>query len=779
MILSATGSFDVHLRYVGKSEGYIMLKYLTLLFSLLLVLNGTADAVVKEYDLVIDEQEVNITGTPVRAMTVNGSIPGPVLRFVEGDTAKIHVHNKLDVDTSIHWHGLLVPPDMDGVPYVSFPPIPAHSTFTYEFPVRQSGTYWYHSHTRLQEQKGLYGGIVIEPEEGAGGYDREYTVVLSDWTDIPSHEVLRTLRRGSHWFTIQKGTAQSLLGAARARRLWDYFKREMQRMPVMDIADVAYDRFLANGKSEEYLEAFPGERLRIRLIDGSSTTFFHMNFAGGTMAIIGADGQPLEPVRKKRFLIGVAETYDIELAVPGKGAYELRATSHDGSGYASIWIGAGKKHSAANIPFPDMYASMGKISAAKIFAFTPGGSMGMPDRDVEAGEFDRPGSMKSMGSMNSAGHKRSVPGPESGTDGKEHDTVTVGRQKRGGKGYSYNYMPLAADISSRGALVEDGTKQRPWPPYEDLRAKHDTSFSPEKEVREIRLTLDGDMERYVWFLNNRPLSESDMIHVRAGEITRFIMINRTMMHHPMHLHGQFFRVLNGQGKRAPLKHTVDVAPMSTTVIEFNGSETGDWFFHCHLLYHMESGMARIVHYEGFDPGDDVLRVRDRMNISKWYSWGKADALSNMTSGNLTASDIRNTFNARWEIGWQNVEDVEWETLMTYERYINRFLNIFTGALLEGEEARFKKEAAVFGAHYLLPLNIGFRGWIDTDGEWRFALEREIALTPRLIFHGEAEYDTKEFWEGKAGLVFRVSQYFSLRAQWHSEYGWGGGASILF
>lgn len=203
-----------------------------------------------EYDLVISRQEINVTGNPARGMTINGVIPGPTLRFKEGDLARIRVQNKMDVETSIHWHGLLVPPEMDGVPNLSFPPIRPGATFTYLFPIRQHGTYWYHSHTGLQDQSGVYGAIVIEPGQTEKKPDHDHVVLLSDWTDQDPHEINRTLKRGSEWFALEKGSAQSIIGAARLGMLGDYFKRELQRMPAMDISDVSYDRFLANGKPE-------------------------------------------------------------------------------------------------------------------------------------------------------------------------------------------------------------------------------------------------------------------------------------------------------------------------------------------------------------------------------------------------------------------------------------------------------------------------------------------------------------------------------------------------
>lgn len=728
------------------------------------------------YDLTINEQQVNFTGKPVQGMTINGGIPGPTLRFKEGDTARIRVHNNMNVATSIHWHGVLVPPGMDGVPYLSFPPIEPGTVFTYEFPIRQSGTYWYHSHTGTQQQVGVYGAMVIEPFQDASKPDHDHVVMLSDWTDEEPHEVSRTLKRGSEWYALKKGSAQSIFGAASLGRLGDYFARELQRMPAMDIADVAYDRFLVNGKPETMLPAAPGETVRLRIIDGSSTTYFHLEFAGGPMTIVAADGQDVEPIQKTRFLIGAAETYDVLVHVPSAGMHEFRATAHDGSGYASVWIGAGERNPAPDLPKPNLYHGMGHHGLKQIFSLTPAGTMGMPDHDVEAGKFDQPGMMGMKGVHDS--------GDPSGMkmDGMDHGThsMPVPTQTRPmDKEHGACSGLLGEDVCASKNLAVDGVDpSRPWPPYAGLRSASQTVFPRGRPVREIRLTLDGDMERYVWFLNNKPLSESDSIHIREGEVVRFIMINRTMMHHPMHLHGHFFRVINDQGDHAPLKHTVDVAPMSTTVIEFDANEFGDWFFHCHLLYHMEAGMARVVHYEGFTVTPHLAAIRPELYRDPWYFWGQADVLSNMTKGFLTLSNTRNILTAEWEVGWHNVDDTRSEVLFTWDRYINRFLSVFAGADVLGERSETDTRGIV-GLRYLLPLNLESRAWIDTDGGARFNLGRTFQLTPRLGLFGEARYDTHDDWEGVAGLSYTIDKIFSLIGQWHSDYGFGGGLQVRF
>lgn len=793
---------------------------------LMIVLAGLSQAGTVEYDLIIEENEVNITGKAVNGMTINGSIPGPVLKFVEGDSAIIHIENRLKQTTSIHWHGLLVPPRMDGVPNVSFPPIRSGTTFTYRFPIIQAGTYWYHSHTDLQEQSGVYGSIVIEPRDRSAQADREYVLLFSDWTNENPHAVLRQLKRGSEWYPLVKGSAQSIAGAIRVNKIGDYFKRELQRMPPMDIADIAYDAFLVNGKPQIHLPANPGETVRLRIIDGSSTTYFHLQFAAGPMRVIAADGLDIVPFETERMLIAVAEVYDILIHIPSEGSHEFRATSHDASGWASVWLGSGKKHAAPNIPAPDIYATMGDLSLVKVFALTPAAAMGMSDARVRNGEFDEPGMAgmhiddslgKSMdGDMHSMQHDSgeidtqekhndhgsmhssdslSGDNAHSMRDGEDDSTngmhayvsdimpqhVEQGRNKPGGKGFAFNFRPLAPDASSADSLAPDGMNQiRPWPPYVHLKSLDETAFASGKPVRELRLTLDGDMHRYIWLINNKPLSAHDSIHIRNGEIVRFIMINRTMMHHPMHLHGHFFRVINRNGRYSPLKHTVNVAPMSTTVIEFDANEPGDWFFHCHLLYHMKTGMARVVHYEKFNLPEELSEYRPRLFTESWYFLGTGQFLSNMSEGVLTFSNTLNIFAGEWEIGWAGYDEFEWDMLVSYNRYVNRFLTVFAGVNTEGANRDLEFVRGVGGLQYLLPFNFESRIWLDHRLDVRFAFEKELMLTPRMGLDGEVQYDTRNSeWEGTAGVSYIVYKNVLLMGKWHSDYGFGGGILTFF
>lgn len=736
-----------------------------------------------QYKLDLESKTINKTGKAVESITVNNSIPGPTLEFTEGDYAVIKVNNKMDVDSSIHWHGLLVPPEMDGVPYVSFPPIKPHSFYLYHFPIRQAGTYWYHSHSGLQEQKGLYGAIVIHPKEKKIKADREEVVVLSDWSHESPHEILKTLRRGSEWYPIVKGSAQSFFGAMKAGMLRGYLKRELLRMPHMDLSDVAYDYFLANGSPETELEGKPGETVRLRIVDGSASTFFHLEYAGGLMTVVSADGQNVEPFKVKRLLIGVAETYDVLIKIPTSGKYELRATSHDASGYSSMWFGEGQKFYAPNMPKPNLYDSMGKLTFKRLFAPTFAGSMGMPDHRVKAGDFDKPSPLghMAMDGMKMSGMKMDKKMKMSGSEmGHSPSKKTVETVSRTGKGYGNRHGWLTNDLSQFKNLVKDGMgDQRPWPPYDKLKALKPTSYEKDKPVKIIRLTLDGDMDRFVWFLNNKPISESDVIKVSSGSIARFVMINRTMMHHPMHLHGQFFRVINEHGEYSPLKHTVVVSPMNTVVFEFDPQEVGDWFFHCHLLYHMDSGMARVVHHEDYTPYPALKKVQYKRYEEDKFSWGHVELSSNMTEGYWKIADTRHTFKIDWEGGWRSTRNLKLETLTSYSKFVDRFFSFFGGMYTELHDRMIETQRGVVGISYILPFNIQSEIWADTEGGQRYKVEKHLALTPRLIGFGEVQYDTHEKWERRYGVKYILDKDVDLVINYHSTYDWGGGINYRF
>lgn len=675
-------------------------------------------AEVREYNLEIDNKTVNYSGKEKQAMSINNSIPGPSLYFNEGDIARINVKNKMDVNTSVHWHGLLLPNRQDGVSYLTTPPIEPGMTYTYEFPIKHSGTYWYHSHTGLQEQKGVYGSIVIEPLEKRADIqepESEHVLVLSDWTDQDPNEVLRDLKRGSEYQSFKKGTKQTVFGVIKNKAVIENLKRSLRRMPPMDISDVAYDAFLINGQTESDLELKPGKKVRLRIINAGASTYFYLNYAGGNMEIISADGVDVKPFVKERILMALAETYDVIITVPDDGAYEFRATAQDGSGHASLFIGSGERIMAQDIPKPNLY------------------------------KMDHDHNM----SMNSKEDKNHSMMPKQHSMHKEmnQDSIEMREEMRN---------------------VEN---PRPPTPYDKLRALEATKLPPENKNRKVVLNLTGDMERYVWSINGMTLNEDDKILIRKGENVRFVMNNKTMMHHPMHLHGHFFRVLNKNGDYSPLKHTVDVAPLSTTVIEFEANEEKDWFFHCHVLYHMKSGMSRIVSYEGSEIDPDIKEIRSNLYKDPLYYWADFRILSQMTDGIAAISNTRNTISARWEAGW---EDEEYEIELTYNRYVDRFITVFGGLDITNEE---QKTRGIFGVRYLLPLLIDSTLWVDTDADFRVILDKEVDLTERISAFGELQYDTESKWEWKAGGAIMINKWLSLVGQYYSEFGAGGGIEI--
>jgi CopA family copper-resistance protein len=707
---------------------------------------------VVEAELTIDTGMVNFTGKSVEALTVNGGIPGPTLEFTEGDIARIYVHNELDVPSSVHWHGLLVPAQEDGVPYVTFPGIPPRSVYTYEFPIRQAGTYWYHSHSGLQEQRGVYGSIVIHPKsEESNPVDRDEVVVLSDWTDEKPDRVMGLLKSENEWYSIRRDSNQSVWGALVRNRIPDFFAREWESMPPNEISDVAYDRFLINGQTDARISAKPGERVKLRLINAGAATYFYVQFAGGPMTVVAADGMDVEPFTLDRMLIAVAETYDVIVTVPGEGAFEFRATSQDGDKHVAALIGEGERVPAEDVPRPNYYQNAmnaGYFPAMWRTAWRVGGRVEViPAPEIDAGEQGRGEAVAPAMKMSDAKMSRMNRADEK-----------VPNKKMGG-------MQMKEVPEPPG---------RPGPPYAELRSPHDTTIPGPRATRLIKLNLTGDMDRYVWGINGQTISPSNTIRIRKGERVVMEFSNRTMMHHPMHLHGHFFRVLKGQGKYAPLKHTVDIAPMETTVIEFDANEEKDWFFHCHVLYHMKAGMERIVHYEGTEVDAATLAVRPRLYKDVWYAFGNANVLSNMSEGEITISNTRNIVGLGWEVGY---DTGDYDVTAAYNYYVNRYLSPFAGinAYAEGKEG--KDARGVLGLAWLLPLNIRTTVWVGTDASFRWNIGKDLPLTRRLSVVADARYDTKTAWEWSVGGEYVLWRSLSLYGQYSSDYGAGGGLRL--
>jgi FtsP/CotA-like multicopper oxidase with cupredoxin domain len=664
--------------------------------------------------------------TPPRnrpGISLNGTIPGPTLRFREGDTARVVVKNLLgDDETSIHWHGLLLPNAMDGVPYLTTPPIPARGEHTFEFDLRQSGTYWYHSHTGLQEQVGVYGAIVIEPREGLAalhaelGVDREVVMVVSDWTDEDPHEVMRTLMRGSDWYAIKKGNAQSIVGAWQNGKLGEYFARERNRMPAMDISDIAYDQFLVNGLAEaRFDEAEPGERILVRIVNASAATYFHITNAAGPLTIVAADGLRVQPVDVKRLLMGIAETYDVVVTMPEDGdAIELRATAHDLSGHGALVLGA-------------------------------------VDADILRAEDPPPPELYGMDEMLRAG--------------------------------------LSSASQSRGELA--ATDERPFAPYALLRTLEPSEIAREAEARGVRtisMRLTGDMERFIWSVNGKTLAEDPVVKVSSNEVVRIEFVNDTMMHHPMHLHGHFFRVVTAAGAHSPVKHTVDVPPMGRRTIEFIANEEpGDWFLHCHILYHMDAGMARVISYA--EQGEDHTPSLDPKMIEPSFFFLDAAFMSHMSTGHAMWMKGREDLFVRWHGGYEHGDDgedmghmsgdggddEEREIDLGWSHYFDPNLSSVLGYRFTNDE---DAEDRVFGGvRYRLPYMVHATLTADDELDFRVELDKSLQITARGALFGAVEYDTNTYGDWSTGVSWTLLKELGLIAQYDSDHGFGAGVTI--
>jgi CopA family copper-resistance protein len=752
---------------------------------------------VHEYTLTIKEEMVNKAGKEVKGMTVNGTIPGPTIEFTEGEYAVIYVKNEMNVETSVHWHGLLLPNFYDGVPYLSTPPIKPGTTFKYEFPLKQSGTYWYHSHTMLQEQSGVFGSIIINPKEKTMDFDKDLVLMLSDWTNEKPMNVLRNLKRGNEWYQMKKGTSTPLnkviaRGAFGAQL--DFWR---QRMGGADIADIYYPAFLINGEeSIEYPEYKPGEKLRLRIINGSASSQFWMTFGGETPMLVAADGNDVVPVAHNKTFIGVAETYDFIITIPQNGKIEFRAMAQDGSGTTTASIGNGEILPAEVLAKPDKIKMMQEMAKMKMkmgahaLKFQPKKDERFAMKEEYGMQMEGKKGMKMDHSkMNMKDDKMKMSKDSMMDEEMDHSKMNMkdGKMNMDDDSMQMNGMDLPA--GQAGMFSEYN--------YEYLKSPVKTTYDKNLPVKEILLNLTGNMQRYIWSMNGVPLSEADKISIKSGEVTRMTFNNLTMMHHPMHLHGHFFRVINENGDYSPLKHTVNVPPMQQVTIEFsgnNGDEYGDWFFHCHILYHMMSGIARIVSYDtSRDPRLEKYPVKNLIKeADQYYSWSLVDAASHMTEFNFVSSNIRNQFNISAEYGWNKNLEAE----VTYERYLHDYLRVFGGVNIENEMEDSLDEistTAIAGIRFLTPYLFNLDVRVDSKLRPQISLSREILIFPKTAIFGSYEYQGDFGWVDdlpvgdnyakevvwNAGLEYFLSRNFSLMASYDNRFGAGGGLSVRF
>ncbi len=745
-------------------------KWLVVLIGVLSVQILVGQKVVR-YDLTVTDTIVNYSGKDKRAIAVNGQIPMPTLTFMEGDIAEIVVHNKLKESTSLHWHGVYLPNTEDGVPYLTQMPIAPNSTYTYRFPIIQNGTHWYHSHSGMQEQIGMYGSLILlkkkEDSTFRKGIDDlpQVPIILSEWTDIKPENVHRMLANANDWAGIKKGTVQSYSEAIKAGHFKTKLGNEWKRMLAMDVSDVYYDKFLINGKNESQFSQFKArDKVRLRIANGGASSYFWLNYAGGKITVVASDGNDVEPLEVDRLIIGVSETYDVVIEIPNEGtAYEFLVTPEDRTNSTSVYFGNGPIQLKSRMPKLKYFEGMKMMND-------------MMNMD---GSMDDMGMEMSYQQMD----MNTVMYPEiSGKSDVKMEKMKNDDMK----------MDATMDHSNHSMKTNEDLVTLN---YGMLKAPYPTTLPKDAPVRELRFELTGNMNRYVWSMDNKVLSEVDKILIKKGENIRITLYNNSMMRHPMHLHGHDFRVLNGQGEYAPLKNVLDIMPMETDTIEFLANTEGDWFFHCHILYHMMAGMNRVFSYEeqALNPNlpDKKWAYKKLQSESNQFHFmAENDFATNGNDGMMMLQNTRWSFSTEWRLGYSDHHGYETETHVG--RYLgkNQWLMPFIGFdwryRNQGNEieknifgqASAKDRRAVLsaGAEYTLPMLIILQGEIYTDGKFRLQLMREdIPISPRLRWAFMANTD-KEYM---TGFKYIITRHMALSTHYDSDMGFGFGATISY
>ena len=743
---------------------------LLVVFMLLYAQSLFAQKVVR-YDLYVKDTLVNYAGKEKRAIAVNGQIPMPTLTFTEGDTAEIVVYNRLKENTSLHWHGLFLPNKEDGVPLLTQQPIAPGTTYTYRFPIIQNGTHWYHSHSGLQEQIGMYGNFIMKKRETdqtfRKGIDDLPTVpiILSEWTNLNPNNINRMLHNANDWTAIKKGATQSYAEAIREGQFATKLKNEWKRMLAMDVSDVYYDKILMNGSHQTDLKTVDGktlkagDKVRLRISNGGASSYFWLTYAGGKITVVASDGNDVEPVEVDRLIIAVSETYDVVVTIPQEGlSYEFLATTEDRTQSASYFIGNGTKQLIAPLP------------RLKYFE----GMQMMNDMMKMNGDLDDMGMKMSLNQMD----MNVVMYPE----------ITGETEKR--KAQNAKEMESDPDRYNPNVLGDIKTLN-----YAMLKSPNITTLPKDAPVKEIKFTLTGNMNRYVWSMDNKVLAETDKIPVKKGEILRITIYNNSMMRHPMHLHGFDFRIINPNGEKSPLKNVMDIMPMETNTIEFLASEEGDWFFHCHILYHMMAGMNRV-----FAVGD--YQNPNLPNKAKAYKMLQAesnmphfmvqnDFATNGNDGEAMLQNARWSVGTEWRLGYSNMHGYEVETHVG--RYIGKmqWLMPFIGFdyryrkmgmdehetnLFGQKNEKDSRRALSIGLMYTLPMLINFQSEIYHDGIVRLSLMREdIPVSKRL----RAGFMVNTDLEYMADLRYILNKNMGIRSHYDSDMGFGIGIAMSY
>ena len=728
---------------------------------------------VVRYDLYVKDTLVNYAGKEKRAIAVNGQIPMPTLTFTEGDTAEIVVHNQLKENTSLHWHGVFLPNKEDGVPYLTQQPIKPNTTHTYRFPIIQNGTHWYHSHSGLQEQIGMYGNFVMKKKVTDKTFRKgiddlpAVPVVLSEWTNLNPDNVQRMLHNANDWAAIKKGATQSYTEAIGQGQLKTKVKNEWKRMTAMDVSDVYYDKVLMNGAVSTDLKNVAGktlkagDKVRLRISNGGASSYFWLRYAGGKMTVVASDGNDVTPVEVDRLIIAVSETYDVVVTIPENGiAYEFMATTEDRTQSTSYFIGNGVKQLISPLPRLKYFEGMKMMN----------------DMMKMNGDLDDMGMKMTLNKMD----MNVVMYPE----------ITGEAIKKAAPGKMEMNMDADPNRYNANALGDIVTLN-----YAMLKSPHNTTLPKNAPVKEIKFTLTGNMNRYVWSMDNKVLSESDKIPVKKGEVLRITLYNNSMMRHPIHLHGFDFRVINGQGENAPLKNVVDIMPMETDTLEFLANEEGDWFFHCHILYHMMAGMNRVFAVGDYknpllpDKAEAYKALQKESNMSHFMA--ENDFATNGNDGSAMLQNARWSVGTEWRLGYNNMHGYEVETHVG--RYIGKmqWLMPFIGfdwryrkmGIDEHEKNIFgqvnrkdNRSAVSLGVMYTLPMLINFQAEVYHDGIVRLALMREdIPVSKRL----RAGFMVNTDLEYMADLRYVINKNIGIRTHYDSDMGFGVGLSLNY
>ncbi|PXW18087.1 CopA family copper-resistance protein [Chryseobacterium sp. CBTAP 102] len=737
------------------------------------------------YDLYVKDTIVNFTGKNRRAIAINGKLQAPTLYFTEGDTAEIYLHNMLKENTGLHWHGVILPNEHDGVPYLTTKPVKPGETHLYKFRISQNGTYWYHSHEALQEQIGMNGILVFKKREGEPQtqYNAEIPVLLGDWSDDDPMQIARRLHMANtDWYAVKKNAVQSYWEAIKSGNLGTKALNEWKRMEAMDVSDVYYDKFLINGTpSSDYSDLKAGDKVRLRVANGGSSTYFWLNYGGGKIKVVGNDGNDVVPTEVDRLIVGVSETYDIEVTIPENKSFEFRATSEDRIGHASLWLGSGERVEAPNLPrlmlFEGMKMMNGMMEMSgnmKPMNMTMGNQM-MDMNEVmypELSENQRKTTAKHINEMmgvKTQEDKKEDHSQHSGIDMKEEKTI---------KRLSYNILKSP-----------------------------EKTILPADSIREMKFTLEGNMNHYLWTLDNKTVTETDKILIKKGEVLRITMYNNSMMRHPMHLHGHDFRLINSKGEYSPLKNVVDIMPMETVTIEFAANQDGDWFFHCHILYHMMAGMGRIFSYENSKPNPQLpnrkLAWKNFIQDNKMTS---SMAMLDVASNKIHAETMT-MFGPRWA----NLN--EFHSNWNFDHFegsakVGRFLGKFQWALpyagvrvqknheiierqmaedmgmdFYGKKTWFGQQKAsknrfafMLGMQYVLPMLITADASVDQNGKVLLGLSREdIPLSRRL----RGNFSVNSDGEFSTGLRYIFQKWLSLSGNYDNEMGWGAGVTLTY